>query len=286
MSSTIQLNKIAEFVRFELVPIENLKISKSNNRVDIPSTEDREILINSIKAIGIVEPLDVNESYEILSGQLRYLSAIDIGLKEVPVKVWRFKSSYHEKIFSLLIDTARTPLSDRDKYNFVCNALKDGKTIEDIAFDVGLSPMTIRGWYNWGKSPEIVQEISKNQDKETTKALEIYFDSGVKKKEVIDSILKSPEFSKDVKKSLDLIKSSANIPSRELDNIRKEVQAGLYVDISHRTEMLSKDTKLFSLRIPEELFNRLIKAMAKENKTDLHKFLLDLIEEWLQKIKA
>jgi len=282
--SPSKVSEFAEFLGVEKVEISKLKVAPTNNRIVVPTPEEREILVNSVKAVGITEPLDVNEKYEIISGQLRFLCAKEAGISEVVVKKWRFKSPYHERIFSLLTDTARTPLTDKDKYNFVVNALKEGKTIEQIAYDLGLSPVTVRGWYNWGKSPEVIDLIEKEIGNEEAKeVLDAYYDVGIKKKESIDAILETPKYAKDPKKSMELIRSSLEIPTRELDNIKKEVSVGLDVDLSHRKELLEQETKLFNLRIPENLFLKITKTMAKEGKTDLHKLILELLEDWVKR---
>lgn len=273
-----------EILRLEDVPLEKLKVSPTNTRICVPDEDRLDTLVNSAKSIDITEPITVNEDYEIVDGQLRFIVAKKLGKKTIRAKVCRFKSKYHEAVVSFLTDSSRIPLSDRDKYNFVQMCKKMGKSIEDIAIDLGVSTTTVRGWDDWGKTPDVIEEIKKDVTKsvEIAESLQRYENAGIKKKTIIDDILQSKQF-RNPDKALELIKAS-DLPLREFENIKKETKDGLPVDLEHRRRLYQENVKLFSLRIPEKLYNDIVKCMQKESKGDLHSLILELLSNWVLKV--
>lgn len=72
--------------RIEYIPIGNLKISKYNVRKETGDITD---LVDSVRAVGILQPLLVRRSegqeYEIIAGSRRFGAAKQAGLESVPV---------------------------------------------------------------------------------------------------------------------------------------------------------------------------------------------------------
>lgn len=68
------------------VKLEEIKISRLNDR-DLQSTDS---LVESIRDIGLIEPIVINEKKEILSGRRRFLACKKLKLKEV-------ECSYYDK---------------------------------------------------------------------------------------------------------------------------------------------------------------------------------------------
>jgi len=68
--------------------VERINPHPLNEKVYGKEAEDPE-LVKSIKKMGVLNPIVVNERGEILSGTRRWLAAKKAGLTEVPVILWR-----------------------------------------------------------------------------------------------------------------------------------------------------------------------------------------------------
>ena len=73
-----------------VIPIESLKLPKKQPRRSFDKNK-MEQLVESVRRFGILSPLIVrplsDETYELVAGERRYRSAIELGLTEVPVVV-------------------------------------------------------------------------------------------------------------------------------------------------------------------------------------------------------
>jgi hypothetical protein len=74
--------------------IVKLKPHPYNYKIYEPFSEEDDKLkkdfINSIETYGILEPIVVNENYEIISGHRRFFACLELGISSVPVRVKSF----------------------------------------------------------------------------------------------------------------------------------------------------------------------------------------------------
>jgi hypothetical protein len=279
-----------ELLREENVPIEKLRIAPTNNRVFIPESSDIwKMLEDSIRAVGVTDPISLNEDYEIVSGQLRYLISKKLGKPSVPSNIYRFKSKYHERIYSILMDTCRNPLVDVDKYNFVKNAIEnDKKSVDELSLDTGIPISTLRSWYTHGKTPDVITDINeemKNKSeverKEAQQAIDTYMKGGIKAKRAGDRLLNREPFKNNPKQALEFIKVTPKMPLRQVENLVKKIDSGIEIDFEKEKEMMEIKTELWNLRIPIEDKNTLF-AICKEKKLDPDEIILKLIKLYIE----
>jgi ParB family transcriptional regulator, chromosome partitioning protein len=69
-----------------LVPIAKIKIPRDRPYKESYRDIDP-VLIESIKAIGVLNPIVLNKSYVIIDGLRRYLVAKELGLKELECRI-------------------------------------------------------------------------------------------------------------------------------------------------------------------------------------------------------
>jgi hypothetical protein len=227
----------------------------------------------------------LNENNEVVDGQLRVEACKRAGLKEIVGIKCKFNEPFLERTVSLLSDTAHYPLSRRDKFNFMKRAIElDNKSLEEISLATGIGVSTLRGWYDWGKSPEIVDKLSSESlSKEDSKALDEYLEEGVKKKLTTDTILKRKPYSEDPMKAIKVIKASTQLPLRELELMSKETKEKIEVDVDKRMELYSGPLAFIQLRVPMPMYKKLVEY-CKRSGRDVVQVLNDLIRDFLSKV--
>jgi hypothetical protein len=115
----------------ELLPIEEVKPEKlkpnPNNKIFNPlSGQDYERLKNDIRERGIIDPLICDKSFTLLTGHNRLRIALELGLKEIPVrKIKSELSPKEEKKFLVLDNLLRRQLTYDEKIQFISMYYKE-----------------------------------------------------------------------------------------------------------------------------------------------------------------
>jgi len=261
----------------EWVDPKDLKVAPTNVRVEDISKVDKDIMDGSILTVGIKQPLIINENNEIVSGSLRWSSALRVGLKKVPVIRKKFKNKFEERITCMLQDDLHHPLTDRAKYEFVKKCIEeDGMTIYDIAKALGRSPETIRQWTKYEIIPE---QIKGNEELERS-----FLETPRKKKLELQSIALTKYFKEEPQEYVKLVEKvrEEDIPLSTLEEVRKTSKANLPVDVDYVTGLSKVETELIKVKVPKNIM-RLFKKRLFEEKRDFFKTIVDLMEaygEW------
>jgi hypothetical protein len=133
-----RLTEIEELEKkgIELLPIEEmppvkLKPNPNNKIFDPLSGKDYERLKEDIKERGIIDPLICDKSFTLLTGHNRLRIALELGLKEIPVR--KIKSGLNpedEKKFLVLDNLLRRQLTAKQKESLILEFYKD-EILED-----------------------------------------------------------------------------------------------------------------------------------------------------------
>lgn len=118
-----RLTEIEELEKkgIELLPIEEVKTEKlkpnSNNKIFDPlSGKDYDRLKEDIRERGIIDPLICDKSFTLLTGHNRLRIALELGLKEIPVrKIKSELSPKDEEKFLVLDNLLRRQLTAKQK---------------------------------------------------------------------------------------------------------------------------------------------------------------------------
>jgi len=261
----------------EWIDPKDLKVAPTNVRVEDISKVDKDIMDGSILTVGIKQPLIINENNEIVSGSLRWSSALRVGLKKVPVIRKKFKNKFEERITCMLQDDLHHPLTDRAKYEFVKKCIEeDGMTIYDIAKALGRSPETIRQWTKYEIIPE---QIKGNEELERS-----FLETPRKKKLELQSIALTKYFKEEPQEYVKLVEKvrEEDIPLSTLEEVRKTSKANLPVDVDYVTGLSKVETELIKVKVPKNIM-KLFKKRLFEEKRDFFKTIVDLMEaygEW------
>ena len=115
----------------ELLPIEEMPPEKlkpdPNNKIFNPlSGQDYERLKEDIRERGIIDPLICDKSFTLLTGHNRLRIALELGLKEIPVrKIKSELSPKEEKKFLVLDNLLRRQLTYDEKIRFISMYYKE-----------------------------------------------------------------------------------------------------------------------------------------------------------------
>lgn len=230
-------------------------------------------MVLSIMTVGIKDPLILNTEKQIVSGGLRWQGALVAGFTIVPCIVKKFNNKFEERITSMLQDDLHHPLTDRARAEFVKKCIEeDGETIESIAASLGRTPQTIRQWTMYDVYPE--------QIKDKPEYKQIFLEIPRKKKAAVKSILNTPQFKNDIKKSTELIEMARENTLFGLESIRKDSHSGLVVDLKFQKWLNNQEVVLVETKIPKRL-NMLFREKLRIEKKDFSRTIIELIENYV-----
>jgi len=259
-----------KYLGLKEISVKDLKVAPTNNRIIIPTEKELSLLAVSM-ASGQIDPIIVNQNYEIISGQLRWLVAQQIGLTKLLAIVCEFENPMEERIISVIQDYVRFPLTDKDKINFITKCREEGYSVKQISEMTGIPEPTLFLWQQLAKVPEPV--------KEQPTLLEEYEKVQYKKRVETKKLIESAQF-KD--KPDEVIELAKQVPLRELKNIAKEAKRGLHIDLEHRKEIYKEKTELINLRVPKKLYDALTR-IAKRERIDFHKLIIKALKDLVEK---
>lgn len=189
-----------------------------------------EDLIDSIKKYGIQNPIIINSKNVIISGHRRWEAARKAGLKEVPVKVVKFKSNDDELKF-LVIDNLYRSMKTREQ------RIREGKVLEEI--------------YKKESKKRRQHKDVEEKDRGTTRdkvAKKVGLGSGVtyeSGKKIVDKIDKLEKEGKKGKATRvrDKLKKSINKAKQEIVKIEKEEDPEVIVEFPEKKKPEKKPKK-------------------------------------------
>jgi len=115
-----------ELLPIEEMPPEKLKPNPNNKIFNPLSGQDYERLKEDIRERGIIDPLICDKSFTLLTGHNRLRIALELGLKEIPVrKIKSELSPKEEKKFLVLDNLLRRQLTYDEKIRFISMYYKE-----------------------------------------------------------------------------------------------------------------------------------------------------------------
>lgn len=132
------------------IEIDNLKTTSVNVRKK--GGKGVADLVPSIRSLGIIQPLLVRpncEGYEIVAGQRRYNALLTLAeegatIEPVPCIVMEDGDDAKAIEASLAENVARLPMDEIDQYKAFAALSKQGKSVEDIASDFGVTERLVK----------------------------------------------------------------------------------------------------------------------------------------------
>jgi len=147
------------------IEIDKIRHSKLNPRLDIDPQELAE-LAHSISKVGLLQPIIVRPTedgnYEVVVGERRLSAAQKAGLKTIRAIVRKYSDEEVVEL-NLIENIQKTELSAVEKGR-CCKELMEKyphtyPTVEAIATKIGVSPTTIRSWFQLTDAPLEIQRM-------------------------------------------------------------------------------------------------------------------------------
>lgn len=269
-----KLKKLGEIIEIGDISPKLLKVSKTNNRTVQINEFEKQEMITSVKESGIIIPLIINLDNEIVSGQLRWHAAIANSLETVPFIRMQFKDAFSERICSMIQDEFHHRLDALDKHLFIKNCIEvDKKTIYEISEALGKHIETVRAWARFQNIPDNIAKDEKAKSK--------FLNMPAKKRTQLRSILDKPAYKNDTIKSIELVEFASHAPTRELKQIKKDVNSGSPIDTEIRKQRLNERTTLLEVKIPKYL-DRSFRDKLKQTNSDYVKVIEKLISGYVR----
>ncbi|RLI32824.1 hypothetical protein DRO56_02915 [Candidatus Bathyarchaeota archaeon] len=260
-------------MEFKLVPTDRIRPNPFQPREAFPKEEIEE-LAESIKGIGLVQPILVRkngEIYEIIAGERRWRAAQFAGLKEIPVIV-READDIETRELSLVENWHRVALQPIEAERFITKLYKEGvragkyKSINDMAKKIGIPERTLKDLITaykerieLGLSPEItytdinVTRVLREQPELRRQVLELRKEGKLTKEELREFSKIIKEVSTPVRKALLELKikpEEAKIIDTELPTIEEKERV---IEIIKREKLMGRSPSLIDIaRIIEE----------------------------------
>jgi ParB/RepB/Spo0J family partition protein len=235
-------------ISLERVPLDKLRISKWNPRIEsVPTEEKLQEFAKNIKKISLLSPIIVNKNYEILSGGLRWRALKLAGIQETEVLVYDTEEIAKDIGESVDMVEAIIAISS-DLYKYELRTSEKGSILErvrglgsynlkDIAEKLGCSEDTV---FRWWQAAGIPTGLKKGLEPRYKKL-------PVRKKLKVRQIIESlPEDAHP--EALNLAEKAT---LRELENAAKDIHVGAPVDFEWRAEYAKEETELVQYRIPK-----------------------------------
>jgi len=217
-----------ELIRIDIDEIKG--ISPWNVRQIAPEMEI-DILANSLKVAGInIVPIVLDENNEVIAGGRRYLAAKKAGIKQL-FAIRKPMTDKERLVYSMIENVVRLDLHPEDKFNFALKMRQMGFKVKEIAAILGVHRLTVR------KYQELSQRIRKK----------------------VRPILKKEPFRSDVDSAMKLMDVAEKGPSREVEQIQKETNLGLYPNMEYHEEIAEhqEEYSLHHIRFRKDLEARL-----------------------------
>jgi ParB family chromosome partitioning protein len=252
------------------IPLEEIEIWEEANVRRRQITEGIDELAESIKRIGLQQPVVVQQDdgkYKLIIGQRRYLACKQLGLKKIRALVQQPVDEIKARIASMAENIHRRDIAARDKA-IVCKALLDKfGTPKAVAEELGVTEQTVRKWLGYHAVAEPIKKMV--EEKKITAVEAIKISSNV------------PEEKKAIRIAEKIAEAKMTKPEKErvFDAVEEEPAAP--VERIFRRAEEKKIQKEIHFVLPEKVAKAMDKASEDEEK-EPDELAKDIVVDWLR----
>jgi len=246
-----------------------LTLHPCNFRSNFPDP-DFPRLVESVKALGVVDPPIIDEKNRVVAGSRRWRASLEAGLEKIPCRLRKGLTDEDSAIISLLENEYKYDISNEERNKFVKYLVHErGYTLKEIASKLGIGYGTVLSWYTWDQvpSPLVGTELEEKLKK-----------IGRRKRKEIEATINVPRIRRDKETAVKLAKHLVDMPYRVVEEVKKDVQKGLVVDLELWKDIHEKPKEytLRQIRIPVSFEKELIERYKREGRDFLSGVLDDL----------
>lgn len=239
--------------------------------------ENIDQLENSIGLTGeIREPLTLNQDFQIVKGQRRYIVAKRWKFKEVPVIIRMYEDRMVELADSYCENELTYPLRSEDVDDAIYTLAKQWGQ-EKTAQHLGISIAKVSNVVRFREAPEEFQEVFKDESTRVQRHGLAFFKE-IMQKEGLESAMKKSKLWKE-------------LPDLDRDQVVKDWRLGEPVDLFGRVKRTKKRGKrqpeydLFTIRLDKSLSSKLT-AVAKKMNKDKQELISQILQCWMEENKG
>ena len=151
--------------------------------ITIPEDRQRSVadpadLLDSISLRGIINPIVVDDELNLIAGERRLRAALQLGLEEVPVRIFSDLSDVEKQLIELEENVRRKDISWQEQADALKKIwkLKGKPSVRQLAEEIGWSEKTL------GKYITVAQEVENNPDLQNVEKFHTAYKKVVKDK--------------------------------------------------------------------------------------------------------
>lgn len=133
--------------KFKSIPIDEITVTRETRQRRVIEVED---LVESIAAIGLINPITVDREHVLIAGERRYTACKELGWTSIPVQYIEDASESDRHLIELEENIKRQELPWADYVEAMANYIKlkgetqENYTIEKGAQDLGVAESTVK----------------------------------------------------------------------------------------------------------------------------------------------
>ena len=265
---------MAEILEFRDIPLEKLEIGMNQVRLRDVDKDINE-LINSIKTVGLLEPIlvtpeGVNGKHEIILGQRRVLAHRELDLKTIKAGILSERVTEIEaKVLSVTENLIRRPLDRKDLIDVCTHLYRQYGTMRDVEAETGLPYNKVREYV---KYEQLIPELKKVVDSGET---------GLKAALRAQDAL-STEGEPNPQEAVKIAKEMNSMTGAQQERIKKRLKTHPSASVDEVIEQAKSGERIIQIvvtLIPE--LHDSLRTFAKDERTPLDEAAAQLIESAL-----
>lgn len=167
------------------IDINKIKTDPEQPRKSFDKEKIKE-LANTFKNQGIIQPIEVNEKYQIITGERRWRACKFSGLKKVPCKIVRGLTEEQKLERQLIENIHHEPLTDLDSAKAIKKLMKlKGWNEYFAAKELGINEAYLRSLLALVEAPKEIKELVKEEKLSPSDAGELIYRMKDKPKEAV-----------------------------------------------------------------------------------------------------
>ena len=268
-----------------------LSISKNNIRKNVDE-DSIESLADSMLHHGQVQPIIANTNNEVIAGQRRLLAARKAGLKTVRVEYREYDSEAEEILDSIIENLHQEAIDSRDLAHALKRLNKEyGLTYDELALKAGIDRGTLGSILRSVTVPyplQIHEKSGSEEEKKLARKIKIELEEAPKRRQdLLKRVANMSPYKEDLYELSKFIDWGMKAPLHDLEEAVKEIkETKVPIDVEARKKYTPKLTQeklvLITKHIPKSVWKEFLEV-AKENRIDATKALIQAIEEWTEK---
>jgi ParB/RepB/Spo0J family partition protein len=246
--------------KIELIGIDKIKPDKDQPRKTFDE-ESLKRLAETYKTQGIIQPIEVDENFVIITGERRWKAAKLAGLKEIPCKIIKGLTPDQKLERELIENIHHEPLIEIEKAEAIKKLMEmKGWSVSEAASEIGLAERYLRTVLSLVEAPNEVKQLVEEKKIDPSTAGEITYKLKDKPDKVVEVVKKVAKAEKNKREFARRLVNEVKLKEKEVE-IPKEEFSVVYADPPWEYEFSVDESRSIPAHYPtmnlEEICNYL-----------------------------